>query len=345
MSLPYFFSYFTGTFIDASKNKKGILLALIFLFFVISFLSQLELLINNLLAIVLAFYLSMIIGGFVIDSSETILSIWIKENIHEKDYKKFSSINRVITRTLRILSASLAGILIAISIKYSLFPPVIILGVIILVVVLLPIKITYSNPRAVRRGFIEGLNYIRKNKILTQFTILTVENLFFNMQGILILYYVESVLHQGPIYFSILSVSAEIGVILGSMYAVRIKKGKLGFYHVRFGLLISVSFMSYILIHNIFLSIIPTFIIFFLSGINSVLTSTALLKNIDREFMGRAGGFLKTISNALATFSGPLGGVLIEVIGVGYTYLIVGIVTLIFTYLTLMFKEFYNLEI
>lgn len=58
------------------------------LFFVISFLSQLGVLINNLFAIILTFYLSMIIGGFVIDGSETILSIWIKENIYEKDYKK-----------------------------------------------------------------------------------------------------------------------------------------------------------------------------------------------------------------------------------------------------------------
>jgi hypothetical protein len=61
--------------------------------------------------------------------------------------------------------------------------------------------------------------------------------------------------------------------------------------------------------------------------------------------MGRARGFLGTISTGLATFSGALGGILIEVIGVGGTYLIVGIINLIFTLLTLTFKEYYNLEI
>jgi len=343
MSLPYFFSYFTGTFIDTAKNKKGILLTLVSLFFIISFLSQLGVLINNLFAIILTFYLSMIIGGFVIDISETILSIWIKENIYEKDYKKISSINRVITRSLRLLAIALAGIFLAIDIKYSLFPSLIILGATIFM--LLPIKIANTNRNTIRQGFIEGFNYIRKNKVLTQFTILTIGNLFFNMQGILLLYYVEKFLHQGPIYFSMLGASAEIGIVLGSFYAVMIKKGKLGLYNLLFGLLISASFISYVLIHNIFLSIIPTFAIFFFSGINSVLTSTALLKIIDKEFMGRARGFLGTISTGLATFSGALGGILIEVIGVGGTYLIVGIINLIFTLLILAFKEYYNLEI
>ncbi|MQL56046.1 MFS transporter [Acidianus ambivalens] len=316
MSVPYFFSYFTGTFIDMTRNKKGILFSLVFIFFIILLISQLELLSNNFLAIILAFYLSMIIGGIIIDGSETILSIWIKENVHESEYKKASSINRVITRSLRLIAVTLGGVLLTIDLKYSLFPPLIILGAIILL--LLPIKMPSSNQSktSLKQGFIEGFNYIRKNKVLTQFTVLTIENLFFNMQGILILYYVESFLHKGPLYFSLLSASAEIGIILGSMLAVRIKKGKLGYYNVIFRSLISASLVSYILIHNIFLAVVPTFVIFLSSGINSVLTSSALLRNIDKEYMGRTYGFIGVISNGLVTFSGPLGGIMILTLGV-----------------------------
>ena len=61
--------------------------------------------------------------------------------------------------------------------------------------------------------------------------------------------------------------------------------------------------------------------------------------------MGRAYGFIGVISNGLVTFSGPLGGIMILTLGVGISYLIVGVVSIIFTLLEVNFKEFYNLEI
>ncbi|WP_054837749.1 hypothetical protein [Sulfuracidifex metallicus] len=70
-----------------------------------------------------------------------------------------------------------------------------------------------------------------------------------------------------------------------------------------------------------------------------------LLRVIDKEYMGRVRGTISAISEGLVTFSGPLGGVLIAAMGIGQTYLLVGLVMLIFFYLELAFKEFYNLRI
>ncbi|GAA5420213.1 hypothetical protein Stok01_02176 [Sulfurisphaera tokodaii] len=188
--------------------------------------------------------------------------------------------------------------------KYSLLGPLFFLGIIIFL--FLPIKIfstTYTGKSGFKKGLIEGINYIRKNKVLTQFIILTIGNLFFNMQGLLLLFYVEDFLHKGPIFFSMLGIASEAGIILGSAYAPKIKKGKIGFYHVLFGTFISISLVSYIVIHNVFLAVVPTFIIFFFSGINSVLTSSVLLRVIDKEYMGRVRGTISAISNGLVTFS------------------------------------------
>ncbi|BFI74854.1 MFS transporter [Sulfurisphaera ohwakuensis] len=345
-SIPFFFSYFTGTIIDTTKYKKEILLVLSFLLLFILFLSQLELIANNLLAIILLFYMMTLFTGFIFDVSSTIKSIWIKENVNEEMYKKVSSINQIITRSLGLFAGVLAGILLTINLRYSLLGPLFLLGAVIFL--LLPIKISstlHIKKSGLKEGFIEGFNYIRKNKVLTQFVILTMGNLFFNMQGLLLLFYVEDFLHKGPIFFSMLGIASEIGIILGSAYAPKIKKGKIGFYHVLFGTFISASLMSYILIHNVFLAIMPTFIIFFFSGINSTLTSSVLLKVIDKEYMGRVRGAISAISNGLVTFSGPLAGVLITTMGIVQTYLLVGVVMLIFFYLELTFKEFYNLRI
>ncbi|WP_156016102.1 MFS transporter [Sulfuracidifex metallicus] len=346
ISIPFFFSYFTGTIVDTIKNKKIILLAFSFLLLVILFLSQLELLVNNLFALILLFYIMTLLTGFIFDISGAIMSIWIKENINEEIYKKVSSINQIIARSLGLFAGVLAGIFLTVNLKYSLFGPLFLLGITIFL--LLPIKISSTKgikKSGLKEGFIEGFNYIRKNKVLTQFVILTIGNFFFNMQGLLLLFYVEDFLHKGPIFFSMLGAVSEIGIILGSAYAPKIKKGKLGFYHVLFGTFISASLMSYILIHNVFLAVIPTFAVSFFSGINSVLTSSVLLRVIDKEYMGRVRGTISAISEGLVTFSGPLGGVLIAAMGIGQTYLLVGLVMLIFFYLELAFKEFYNLRI
>ncbi|AWR93844.1 MFS transporter [Acidianus brierleyi] len=347
-SLAYFFSYFTGAFMDLTRKKKTILLGLIIPLFTILFLSQIALLANNdIFTIILLFYTFAILTGFTSDIASIILSIWIKENVNEKDYRKVSSINRVTLRSLRILAEALAGIFLAISFKYSITPSLIIL--VVVGFLLLPMNITENveekRMHSFKKSLIDGFYYVRRSKVLTQFTILTTDNLFFEMQGLLLLFYVEDVLHQGPIYFSALLISAEIGIVVGSIFALRINKGKLGFYQIIFRLIISASLASYILINNIFLALIPTFLILFSSGVNSTLTSATLLRYIDKEYWGRTTGFIGVIANGLSTLSGPLGGILIEIIGVGWTYVLVSVVMLIFTFLKYTFKEYYNLEI
>ena len=343
-SLPFFFSYFTGTIIDIAKNKKAILYFLLLLLLTLIFMSQLELISGAITILIILFYATSILTGFVDDVAGTIKSIWIKENINENLYKKISSINQITRRSFGLLAEALTGILLVISLRYSLLVPLAL--VILTTLLLLPINVSEGlAKKGIRKGFREGLNYIKRNKALQQFMILTVGNLFFNMQGILLLFYVEDVLHESAIFFSILVITTEIGIILGSTYANRIKKGKLGFYHLIFGTFIALSLMSYYIIHNFFIAIIPTFAIFFFSGINSVLTSVARLKIIDKEYMGRVGGVISIISSALSSLSGPLGGLFITIIGVRNTYLLVGIVMLTFSYLGLAFKEYYNIEV
>ncbi|BAK54369.1 hypothetical protein [Sulfurisphaera tokodaii] len=103
-SIPFFFSYFTGTIVDTAKNKKTILLTLSFLLLVLLLLSQLELLVNNLPILILLFYTTALMTGIVFDVSGSIMSVWIKENVKEEFYKKVSSINRTITRSLGLFA-------------------------------------------------------------------------------------------------------------------------------------------------------------------------------------------------------------------------------------------------
>lgn len=69
-----------------------------------------------------------LLTGFIFDISGAIMSIWIKENINEEIYKKVSSINQIITRSLGLFAGVLAGILLTV-LKYSLFGPLFLLGI------------------------------------------------------------------------------------------------------------------------------------------------------------------------------------------------------------------------
>jgi len=174
--------------------------------------------------IILLFYIFAVLTVFISDIAGTIFTIWIKENVNGKDYRKTSTINRIILRSLRLFAEALAGIFLVISLRYSIVPSLIIL--ILIIFLFLSINMREKFEEKGRSGFkkslIEGFNYVKRSKVLTQFTGLKIDNLFFEMQGLLLLFYVEDVLHQGPIYFSTLIISAETGIIIGSIFALRI---------------------------------------------------------------------------------------------------------------------------
>ncbi|AWR95754.1 MFS transporter [Acidianus brierleyi] len=347
-SIPYFFSYFTGTVIDLSRKKKLILLMLSLIVFMILLLSQIALLADNLFFMILLFYLSAIVFGFTANITDTIFSIWTKQNVDEKEYKKIISIGRIILRGLGFLANALVGIILTFIFRFSIIPTLVILAMAIFLSLPVNIKDRFNEGEkgiTFKESLIDGFNYVRKNKVLTQISILTLENLFFGILELLMIFYVQDFLHLGPIYYSILIITAQVGLLVGSIFALRINKGKLGFYQFTLIAIMSICIASYDLIHYVFIAIIPTFLISFLSGITSTLGSVTQLRYINKEYWGRASGFIQVISKGIFALSGPVGGILIEILGIGGTYLLIGSIIFMFNFVRLKFKEYYNIEI
>ena len=110
-------------------------------------------------------------------------------------------------------------------------------------------------------------------------------------------------------------------------------------------LFLGVSVLSVSFTGNIFLVMVPDFIIGLLIGLINVFMSTAFLKIIPTEMMARVNGAFNTFALGATFSSGMIGGTIIQLTSISTTFLILGGAVIAVTPLWLVFKELYSITI
>ncbi len=129
-----------------------------------------------------------------------------------------------------------------------------------------------------------------------------------------------------------------LGIVLGSTLARSIS-GMLGTIFLFTFLVIGFSLVSVYLINIIMLILVPAFVIGVAIGILNVAAGSALLKIIPQNFMARVEGAFSTFSAGAVAFSGIIGGMIVQLVGYSYSFILLGAVIVIISPLSVIFKN------
>lgn len=347
VNIPYLLGFLIGLSIDLIKNKRRFvtLFLLLYLSFVIASLMTLSR--GYMYFLTLFLTISIIIGYTAWYGLSTILRLWVKGHLESKEYTKYLSVTNIIGAVFTTLIQVLAGILLTFFILDAFIIPLC-----ISTLFLLGTLFFFPNPEEVsmnRRGFKEefkdGIYYIKRNSALRQILLLSSDELFFGMFSILILFYAEDVLKVNAFYYNFMLAVLSAGNILGYLTSTLIKKGKWGLYNTIFSGILTVLIFSFIFIHTYFLSLLPLLGIAYLGGINTILSSSITMRIIPQDIWGRVSGMLTTVTLGFMMLSKPLGGLLIEEIGIKGAFLVVVTARAIYTIIRPFLKDWYNLTI
>ena len=200
----------------------------------------------------------------------------------------------------------------------------------------------------------EGLKYLYKLKPILALVIVASMLNFFTTPVIAngLPYLFQEQLGRSPIYLSYLNVSYLTGVILISIYlASRKQEDKVSPLIKRGYVGMSVMFTLFVLLFyllmegnmsfNLFIitSIITLIILGFFNGYLNIPFSTAVMKTVEKEKMGRVFSVISVISNGLTPIAMGLAGIVIDNLGLSILFYAAAVAIIITTILTINNKE------
>jgi DHA3 family macrolide efflux protein-like MFS transporter len=344
LSLPLFLSFLVGAYVDRTRSKKELAVAagLVRAFFLSSILFGFYL--HNVIVILLSIYSSGFILGFTSDVLNSIRASWTKEFLTREQYKHGSSVQSVAVSVAEGIGYLSSGIFLAFGF-YNSFLVILLVFLISILPVIFVRSSAKPEVKSTTDSAREGLNFIRGSKPVWQMmSIALIVNMMFGMGGIIFISLVQLKLHLQSYYASVIFSALIGGMIFGSFIAPKLK-GKLGNISLIMFVVMGFLTVSIAFIDNVFIILVPVVLIGIIMGILNVLLSSALLKIVPRELMGRVSGAFNTFSLATTFFSGMVGGAIIELTSVSFSLIIVGAGVLLSTPMWIIFRELYSITL
>ncbi|MCW6169372.1 MAG: MFS transporter [Thermoplasmatales archaeon] len=323
-TLPLFFSFFVGSFIDRSRDKKLIAIIASIIRSISIFLLFIAVSTHILAVIVFFIFLCVVIMGFTSDISNSVRAIWVKVFLKDEEYQKGSAWMMGIGSLAEMAGFIASGIFIYIGFLKGISALFVVLVASCVPIIFIIQKPDQRERQSVKNDMKKGLKFLKETKIMQQMIFLMIiANLAVAMMGIAFTVLVEEIFKLNAIYFSIVFILVSLGIVLGSMPGSRVK-GKLGFIIIPLLLVTGAMFVSIAFLRSIYLTYIPVLVIGFCVGMINPPTESVLIKRIPEEMMARSMGMVNTMAISVTFFSGTIGGLIIQFTSIFYLFLIIG---------------------
>ncbi len=323
-TLPLFFSFFVGSFVDRSRNKKMVAIIASIFRSVSIFLLFIAVSTRVLVVIVFFVFLCVVIMGFTSDISNSVRAIWVKVFLKDEEYQKGSAWMMGIGSLAEMAGFIASGIFIYIGFLRGISALFVVLVASIIPIIFIVQKPDRRERQSVKSDMKEGLKFLKETKILQQMIFLMIiANLAVAMMGIAFTVLVEEIFKLSSVYFSIVFVLVSLGIVLGSMPGSKVK-GKLGVIIIPLLAVTGAMFVSIAFLHSIYLTYIPVVVIGFCVGMINPPAESVMIKRIPEEMMARTIGIVNTMGVSVTFFSGTIGGLIIQFTSIFYLFLIIG---------------------
>ena len=338
-TLPLFFSFFVGSFVDRSRNKKMVAIIASIFRSVSIFLLFIAVSTRVLVVIVFFVFLCVVIMGFTSDISNSVRAIWVKVFLKDEEYQKGSAWMMGIGSLAEMAGFIASGIFIYIGFLRGISALFVVLVASIIPIIFIVQKPDRRERQSVKSDMKEGLKFLKETKILQQMIFLMIiANLAVAMMGIAFTVLVEEIFKLSSVYFSIVFVLVSLGIVLGSMPGSKVK-GKLGVIIIPLLAVTGAMFVSIAFLHSIYLTYIPVVVIGFCVGMINPPAESVLIKRIPEEMMARSMGIVNTMAISVTFFSGTIGGLIIQFTSIFDLFLIIGSLVILSGFGMLFMKE------
>ncbi len=338
-TLPLFFSFFVGSFVDRSRNKKMVAIIASVLRSVSIFLLFIAVSTHVLAVIVFFIFLCVVIMGFTSDISSSVRAIWVKVFLKDEEYQRGSASMMGIGSLAEMVGFIASGIFIYIGFLRGISALFVVLAASIIPIIFIIQKPDQRERQSVKSDMKEGLKFLKETKIMQQMIFLMIiANLAVAMMGIAFTVLVEEIFKLNSVYFSIVFILVSLGIVLGSMPGSKVK-GKLGVIIIPLLIVTGAMFASIAFLHSIYLTYIPVVVIGFCVGMINPPAESVLIKRIPEEMMARSMGIVNTMAISVTFFSGTIGGLIIQFTSIFDLFLIIGSLVILSGFGMLFMKE------
>jgi MFS family permease len=323
-TLPLFFSFFVGSFVDRSRNKKMVAIIASVLRSVSIFLLFIAVSTHVLAVIVFFIFLCVVIMGFTSDISNSVRAIWVKVFLKDEEYQRGSAWMMGIGSLAEMAGFIASGIFIYIGFLRGISALFVVLATSSIPIIFIIQKPDQRERQSVKSDMKEGLKFLKETKIMQQMIFLMIiANLAVAMMGIAFTVLVEEIFKLNSVYFSIVFILVSLGIVLGSMPGSKVK-GKLGVIIIPLLIVTGAMFVSIAFLHSIYLTYIPVVVIGFCVGMINPPAESVMIKRIPEEMMARSMGIVNTMAISVTFFSGTIGGLIIQFTSIFDLFLIIG---------------------
>lgn len=344
---PLFLSFALGAYIDSLASKKNIAIIVSVVRVASIFALLLALASSSTFVMIAAIYFVAFSIGLNSDILNSAGASWTKQFLGETQYKKGTSLMQSASALSQSFSFILAGVLILFGFHFAVYGFAAIFGLAVVPLLFLRNDRLEVMPEKseLHSSIAEGLSYIASSPALIAIIILSLmANLAFGTIGILAAFLVQDELALPAIYFTVFFVILTLGVFFGSALGSKVK-GKVGPVTIVTLLAVGGLYAFFGLTKDIYFDFPVSFAIGTLIGIVNVVSMTALVKMVDQDKMARVVGAIKTFAVSVTFISGTIGGVLIALISLSWSFYLIGGVIVVSALLPFFFREFYDLPI
>ena len=336
VTLPLFFSFAVGTFVDNSAHKKFIAI----LFSLIRACSAIPLLFTFFLSqkafLIIFLFLFAFSVGLTSDFINSVRAVWIKKFLKEgekiKRYRAFSNIAYNISEGVGYI---LVGFLITIGVTFTL-----IFILFIYLISTIPISLIKVNEESKRRQQNTGvrklrdsLNFLRKTPIvLFLFTEGFLINFVFGMFGVLTTVMVVRIFRLSALYLSIIYLILTLGISFGSF--LERKEGVPRLDRVLWSIaVLAVMLIAISYITQFVYIFLPMFIIGISIGLSEIIIFSGIQNNVPEEITGTIQGYYNSLATGLTFLSAPITGILVQFTGYHNTFLLISLSSLLIIFI------------
>ena len=346
-ALPLLLSFAFGAYVDSLSSKKQ-LAVLASVIRAVSILSLfLALRFSNLFIETASIYFVAFVMGLTSDILNSTTASWTKQFLLDTQYKRGTSLMQSTTSLAQSVGYAVAGALILFGFNFTIYSFAIIFAISVIPLLLMRNETTIkvSGEKSLQSSLINGIRYIFGDKRLRAMIILTlIVNLAFGTVGIFFAVLVSDQFKLPAIYYTFLFLSLTLGLFFGAILGAK-AKGKAGFYSMTIILAIGILLFLIGELRSVYPDYAVSFVMGLLIGIVNVVITTAVVKIVEQEMMGRVMGAVNTFAISLTFVSGAIGGVLIRLLTLHGAFFLVGALIAVSAALPLFFRDFYNLEV
>jgi len=339
-TLPLFFSFVVGSFVDRSRNKKRIALIASIARALSIFLLIIAVTSHFFSAIVFFIFLCVILMGFTSDISNSVRAVWTKVFLKSETYQKGSAWMMGVGSIAEMLGFIASGVFIYIGVIRGIISLFIILLASLLPIIFISHVQNQVERQSVRSDLKSGLRFLKQSRILQEsIFLMIIANLSFAMIGIAFTVLVEETLKLSSLFFSVVFIMISLGVVVGSLPGSRIK-GRLGFIVIPLLMLTGFMFIIISFLRSIYLIYPPVLIIGICIGMINPPVESVLINRIPEGMIARAMGLINTMAISVTFFSGTIGGIIIQFTSIYDLFWIIGILVVLSAISIAFMKEF-----